>query len=177
MNGPPSVSDIELPAEVVRQLANSADDQQIVLPLFTMNDRGYPHATLSSARQWWIGDGQLSFVLVAGRTSNYLSMRPEALLLIVGERNAYSVRLCRTVMQQEVQDRRVVVVFDVTAVENDTRGVGLTPMLFRATDELARQERISERTAGVAAQLARGRRTKAWSDRGVISRRSTEARG
>jgi len=118
-----------------------------------VNDQGYPHATLSSARQWWIGDGRLSFVLVAGRTSDYLSQRPEALLLIVGERDAYSVRLHRTAMQQEVEDRRVVVVFDVTAAEDDTRGGGLTPMLFHATDELARQERISEYTAAVAAQL------------------------
>jgi hypothetical protein len=154
INGPPSVSDIELPAEVARQLTNSDNGKQIVLPLFTVSDQGYPHATLSSSRQWWIGDGHLSFVLVAGRTSDYLSHRPQALLLIVGERDAYSVHLRRTVMQQEVQDRRVVIVFDVTAVENDTRGVGLTPMLFQATDELARQERISEHTAATAAQLA-----------------------
>jgi hypothetical protein len=145
---------MELPAQVVRHLTNSNNGKQIVLPLFTVNDRGYPHANLSSARQWWIGDGCLSFVLVAGRTSDYLSQRPEALLLIVAERDAYSVRLHRTVMQQEVEDRRVVVVFDVTAAEGDTRGVGLTPMLFQATDELARQERISEHTAAVAAQLA-----------------------
>jgi hypothetical protein len=154
MNGWVWVSDVELPCEVVRQLTNSDDDMQIVLPLFTVNDRGYPHATLSSARQWWIGHGQLSFVLVPGRTSDYLSHRPEALLLIVGERDAYSVRLHRTSMQQEVEDHRVVVVFDVTAAEADTRGVGLTPMLFQGTEELARQERISEHTAAVAARLA-----------------------
>lgn len=169
------MSDIKLPAEVVRQLANSDDDKQIALPLFTVDDRGYPHATLSSARQWWIGDGHLSFVLVAGRTSDYLSHRPQALLLIVGERDAYSVHLRRSVMQQELQDRRVVVVFDVTAVEKDTRGVGLTPMLFQATDELARQERISEHTAATAAQLARetGQRRRAT---GALSRLSVLAR-
>jgi hypothetical protein len=154
MKWPISVPDVELPDEVVRQLMNSDDYNQIVLPLFTVDEQGWPHATLSSVRQWWIGDGRLSFVLAAGRTSEYLSQRPQALLLNVGERHAYSVRLYRTAMQQEVEDHRIVVVFDVTAVESDTRGVGLTPMLFQATDELVSQESISERTAAAAAELA-----------------------
>jgi hypothetical protein len=57
-------------------------------------------------------------------------------------------------MIQEVRDRRVAVVFDVTAVESDTRGVALTPALFQATGELARQERTGDRAAATGAQLA-----------------------
>jgi hypothetical protein len=53
-----------------------------------------------------------------------------------------------------MEDRRDVVVFDVTAVESDTRGVALTPMLFQATAKLARQERIGDRAAATAARLA-----------------------
>jgi hypothetical protein len=60
----------------------------------------------------------------------------------------------RPTMIQDVEDRQVAVVFDVTAVESDTRGVALTPALFQATDELARQERIGDRAAAAAAQLA-----------------------
>jgi hypothetical protein len=93
-------------------------------------------------------------VLVAGRTIRYLAQRPQALLLVIGARQAYSVRL-RATQIQEMEDRRVVVVFDVTAVESDTRGVALTPMLFQATAELARQERIGDRAAATAARLAR----------------------
>jgi hypothetical protein len=62
---------------------------------------------------------------------------------VVGARQVHSVRL-RSIQIQEVGDRRVAVVFDVTAVESDTRDVALTPMLFQATAELARQERISD---------------------------------
>jgi hypothetical protein len=149
------VSDIELPGEVVRLLNDPAiGGEQAVQPLFTIDDQGCPHATLSSARQWWTGDEHLVCVLVAGRTTRYLSQRPVALLLVVGAHQVYSVRL-RAALIQELEDRRVAVVFDVTAVESDTRDVALTPMLFQATDQLARQERISDRAAATAAQLAR----------------------
>ena len=148
------MSDTKLPDEVVRLLNDPATGGvQAVQPLFTVDDQGCPHATLSSARQWWTGHGRLVCVLVAGRTSRYLSQRPGALLLVVGARQVYSVRL-RSTMIQNLQDRRVAVVFDVTGVESDTREVALTPMLFQATDELARRERISDRAAATAAQLA-----------------------
>jgi hypothetical protein len=149
------VPDTELPDEVVRLLNDPAvGGEQAVHPLFTVDGQGCPHPTLSSARQWWTGDERLVCVLVAGRTSRYLSQRPLALLLVVGVRRVYFVRL-RSTLIQEVGDRRVAVVFDVTAVESDTRDVPLTPILFQATDELARQERISDRAAATAAQLAR----------------------
>ena len=148
------MSDTELPDEVVRLLNDPATGGvQAVQPLFTVDDQGCPHATLSSARQWWTGHGRLVCVLVAGRTSRHLSQRPGALLLVVGARQVYSVRL-RSTMIQNLQDRRVAVVFDVTGIESDTREVTLTPMLFQATDELARRERISDRAAATAAQLA-----------------------
>jgi hypothetical protein len=148
------VSDTELPCEVVRLLNDpAAGGEQAVQPLFTVDDQGFPHATLSSARQWWTGDEHLVCVLTAGRTSNYLSQRPQALLLVVGARQVYSVRL-RSTLIQAAGDRWVAVVFDVTAVESDTRDVALTPMLFQATGELARQEWISDRAAATAAQLA-----------------------
>ena len=147
--------DTELPEEVVRLLnAPAADREQPVQPLFTVDDQGFPHATLSSARQWWTGDGRLVCVLAAGRTARYLSQRPQALLLVTGARQAYSVRLRATKIEQ-VEDRRVAIAFDVTATGTDTRDVTLTPMLFQATRELARQERISDHAAATAAQLAR----------------------
>jgi hypothetical protein len=147
-----------LPDEVVRLLSDppAVGGRQAVQPLLTVDDQGCPHATLSSARQWWIGDRRLVCVLTAGRTSGYLSRRPRALLLVVGARQAYSVRLHATGIQ-EVEDRRVAVVFDVTAVQSDSRGVALTPALFQVTDELARQERIGDRAAAMAAQLAQRR--------------------
>jgi hypothetical protein len=146
--------DAALPDEVVRVLNDPAvGGNQAVQQLFTVDDEGCPHATLSSARQWWTGDGRLVCVLVAGRTSSHLSQRPHALLLVVGARQAYSVRLHMN-MIQDVEASRVAVVFDVTTVESDTREVALTPMLFRATDELARRELIGERATARAAQLA-----------------------
>ena len=75
---------------------------------------------------------------------------------MVGARQAYPVRL-RRIKIEEVEDRRVAVVFDITAVESD-------PALFQATGELARQERISDRGASTAAQLARQRQTFAAGD-------------
>jgi hypothetical protein len=146
--------DTELPDEVIRLLDDSAiGSEQAVHPLFTVDDEGCPHATLSSARQWWIGDGRLVCVLVAGRTTRYLSERPMALLLVVGVRQAYSIRLRSSVIQ-DVEHRRVAVVFNAEEVESDGRGVELTPMLFHATEELARRELIGERAAALAAQLA-----------------------
>jgi hypothetical protein len=147
--------DNELPDEVVRLLTDAAvgGGEQPVHQLFTVDDEGRPHATLSSARQWCIGDGRLVCVLVAGRTTRYLSERPQALLLVVGARHAYSIHLTSNSIQ-DVEDRRVTVVFDITDIESDTRGVALTPMLFHATDELARRESISEHAAAIAGQLA-----------------------
>jgi len=150
--------DTGLPDEVVRLLDDPDDPavgaKQAIQSLFTVDDQGFPHATLSSARQWWTGDRRLVCVITAGRTSSYLSQRPQALLLVVGARHAYYVRL-RSIKIEQVEDRRVAVVFDVIAVESDTRGVALTPALFQATDELASQERISNRAAATAARLAR----------------------
>jgi hypothetical protein len=148
------VSDPELPDEVVALLNNpAAGGEQAVQPLFTVDDQGCPHATLSSTRQWHTGDEHLVCVLVAGRTTRYLAQRPQALLLVIGASQAHSVRL-RATQIQEVENRWVAVVFDVTAVESDARDVALTPMLFRVTDQLARQERISDRAAATAARLA-----------------------
>jgi hypothetical protein len=155
MTGPLSVPDTELPDEVIAVLNDpAAGGEQAVQPLFTVDDQGCPHATLSSARQWWTGGAHLVCVLDAGRTTRYLAQRPGALLLVIGARQAYSVRL-RAAQIQQVEDRRVAVVFNVTAVDSDTRGVALTPMRFQATDELARQERISDRAAATAERLAR----------------------
>jgi hypothetical protein len=146
--------DSELPDEVIRLLNDAAvGGEQPVHQLLTVDDQGRPHATLSSARQWWIGDRRLVCVLVAGRTTRYLSERPQALLLVVGASLAYSIRLTSTRIQ-DVEDRRAAVVFDIQEVESDTRGVALTPILFHATEELARQESIGEHASAAAAQLA-----------------------
>jgi hypothetical protein len=146
--------DGELPDEVVWLLNDAAvGGEQPVHQLLTVDDEGRPHATLSSARQWWIGDRRLVCVLVAGRTTRYLSERPQALLLVVGASQAYSIRLTSTRIQ-DVEDRRVAVAFDIEEVQSDTRGVALTPMLFHATDELARQESIGEHASTAAAQFA-----------------------
>jgi len=149
--------DSELPDEVVRLLnGGTVGGGQPVHQLFTVDDQGRPHATLSSARQWWIGDARLVCVLVAGRTSRYLSERPRALLVVVGARHAYSIHLTSNGIQ-DVEDRRVAVVLDIEDVASDSRGVALTPMLFHATDELARRESIGEHAAATAAQLAQQR--------------------
>jgi hypothetical protein len=147
----------DLPDEVVGLLKHRAvGGHQAVQPLITVDDLGCPHTTLSSTHQWWVGEEHLVCVLVEGRTTRYLLQRPQALLLVVGRRRAYYVRLlCSRV--QEVEDRRLAVVFDVVDVERDTRGVALTPMLFEATDELARLERIGDHAAASAAQLAQSR--------------------
>jgi hypothetical protein len=60
----------------------------------------------------------------------------------------------RSIKIEEVEDLRVAVVFDVTGVESDPGGVALTPALFQATDELARQEWISDRGAATQQQRA-----------------------
>jgi hypothetical protein len=50
------VSDTELPDEVAALLNDAAaGDEQAVQPLFTVDDQGCPHATLSSARVWCPG--------------------------------------------------------------------------------------------------------------------------
>lgn len=154
---PQSVRDNALPDEVIRLLDDPAHpDGRAVHHLLTVDDHGRPHATLSSANQWWTGPGRLVCVLDAGRTSHNLSQRPQSLLLVVGTSQVYSIRVSSTAIK-EVTDHRVVVVFDVVSVESDTRGVTLTPMLFEATDELIGREQISQNTVSLAAQLAQGR--------------------
>jgi hypothetical protein len=158
--GPLSAHDNALPDEVTRLLTDPATaGVRAIHHLLTVDDQGRPHATLSSASQWWTGPGRVVCVLDAGRTARYLSRRPQALLLVVGALHAYSVRLLSSTIK-EVADGQVAVVFDVVSVEHDSRGVALTPMSFEATDELTGRERISRDAIAVAAQLARGRETR-----------------
>ena len=62
--------------------------------------------------------------------TSYLSRPPRALLLVVGARQAYAVRL-RATRIEEAGDGRIAVAFGITAVDSDTRDVALTPMLAR----------------------------------------------
>lgn len=151
------MQDHALPDEVIGLLGDpTRPGGRAVHHLLTVDDHGRSHATLSSASQWWTGHGRLVCVLVAGRASRYLSQRPQALLLVVGTREAYSIGLSNTTIKR-VADGQVVVVFDVVAVQSDSRGVALTPMLFEATDELIGREQISQSVISVAAELAKGR--------------------
>jgi hypothetical protein len=110
--------DIRLPDEVIALLDSLPPDggRQAVQPLFSVDDQGRPPATPPSARQWWTGDGRLVCVLTAGHPSSHLALCARA-LLVAAARQAYSVRL-RVALIQEVGDRRVAVVFDVTAVDH-----------------------------------------------------------
>jgi hypothetical protein len=146
--------DRKLPDEVIRLLKDAAvGGRQAVYQLLTVGDEGWPHAALSSARQWWVGDERVACVILAGRTSRYLSEHPQALLFVVGARRAYSIRLSCTVIE-DAGEGRVVVAFDVIAADSDTRDVALTPMQFEASDELTRLEQASQNAAALAAQLA-----------------------
>ncbi len=74
----------------------------------------------------------------------------------MGTLRAYSIRL-HSAMIEKAGDGRIVVAFDVIAVESDTRGVALTPMQFEATDELTRREqRATEGVQSSPPSVVRG---------------------
>ena len=144
---------IELPDEVVKLLRSAADGATpAIYPLITIDSDQFPHTSLSSARQWRVGDSRLAVVLTPGRTTRYLQRRPRALLVVVGADCVYYIRLQVAVVK--AMDHHTVVAFEISGIEADTRGVALTPMRFAATDDLVRYERISPAVEAVADELA-----------------------
>jgi len=73
------MSDTKLPDEVVRLLNDpAAGGEQAIQPLFTVDDQGCPHATLSSARQWWPATGAWSAWAEVGEPGQEVAVRLEA---------------------------------------------------------------------------------------------------
>jgi hypothetical protein len=124
------VPDTRLPDEIVALLDGLPPNggRQAVRPLFSVDDHSCPHPTPPAAHQWWTGDGRLVCVPTAGHPSSYLALCARIVLLVAGARQAYSVHLHATQIQG-IGDRQVAVVFDVTAIDSDTRAVALSPML------------------------------------------------
>jgi hypothetical protein len=162
-----------LPPEVRALLAGQPDDSawEPVAHLLTTDDDGFPRVCLLSRAELTAGEltaGELaagadtvSCVVRARHTIANLRRTGQGLLAVAGGEAAYYVRLrvLATLAEAEAEGRRLAAAFAVVAVEQDTLGVPLRPMTFRASAALRSYERWDENRAlleRVAAMAADG---------------------
>jgi hypothetical protein len=162
-----------LPPEVRALLAGQPDDSawEPVAHLLTTDDDGFPRVCLLSRAELTAGElaaGELaagadtvSCVVRARHTIANLRRTGQGLLAVAGGEAAYYVRLSvlATLAEAEAEGRRLAATFAVVAVEQDTLGVPLRPMTFRASAALRSYERWDENRAlleRVAAMAADG---------------------
>jgi hypothetical protein len=144
-----------LPTDVADRLTGrpGGPGPEPVFPLLTVDQTRAPHACmLSSAELRWDGS-QLRCVLRSTRARRNLLVHRSAVLLVVGERHVFHVRL-RVAGRPEKEGGATLITFHVDDVEADGMGVPLSPMTFERTDDLNVQERIDEN-----AELLQGWRT------------------
>jgi hypothetical protein len=157
-----------LPPEVRALLAGQPDDSawEPVAHLLTTDDDGFPRVCLLSRAELAAGElaagaDTVSCVVRARHTIANLRRTGQGLLAVAGGEAAYYVRLrvLATLAEAEAEGRRLAATFAVVAVEQDTLGVPLRPMTFRASAALRSYERWDENRAlleRVAAMAADG---------------------
>jgi hypothetical protein len=161
-----------LPPEVRALLAGQPDDSawEPVAHLLTTDDDGFPRVCLLSraelaADELAAGADTVSCVVRARHTIANLRRTGQGLLAVAGGEAAYYVRLsvlatlAEAEAEAEAEGRRLAATFAVVAVEQDTLGVPLRPMTFRASAALRSYERWDENRAlleRVAAMAADG---------------------
>ena len=162
-----------LPPEVRALLAGQPDDSawEPVAHLLTTDDDGFPRVCLLSRAELTAGElaadelaagaDTVSCVVRARHTIANLRRTGQGLLAVAGGEAAYYVRLSvlATLAEAEAEGRRLAATFAVVAVEQDTLGVPLRPMTFRASAALRSYERWDENRAlleRVAAMAADG---------------------
>jgi hypothetical protein len=167
-----------LPPEVRALLAGQPDDSawEPVAHLLTTDDDGFPRVCLLSRAELTAGElaadelaadelaagaDTVSCVVRARHTIANLRRTGQGLLAVAGGEAAYYVRLrvLATLAEAEAEGRRLAATFAVVAVEQDTLGVPLRPMTFRASAALRSYERWDENRAlleRVAAMAADG---------------------
>ena len=157
-----------LPPEVRALLAGQPDDSawEPVAHLLTTDDDGFPRVCLLSRAELAAGElaagaDTVSCVVRARHTIANLRRTGQGLLAVAGGEAAYYVRLrvLATLAEAEAEGRRLAATFAMVAVEQDTLGVPLRPMTFRASAALRSYERWDENRAlleRVAAMAADG---------------------
>ena len=127
-----------------------------------MDDDGFPRVCLLSraelaAGERAAGEDTVSCVVRARHTIANLRRTGQGLLVVAGGEAAYYVRLRVLATLAEAAGGRLAAAFAVIAAEQDTLGVPLRPMAFRASAALRSYERwdenraLLERVAAVAA--------------------------
>ena len=136
-----------LPPEVRALLAGQPDDSawEPVAHLLTTDDDGFPRVCLLSRAELAAGADTVSCVVRARHTIANLRRTGQGLLAVAGGEAAYYVRL--RVLATLEEGHRLAATFAVVATEQDTLGVPLRPMTFRASAALRSYERWDENRA------------------------------
>jgi len=145
---------VPLPDAVARLLAAPPEvgDPAQAFPFLTVDEAGYPHVALLSARELAVaGDGALLVVLMGMTTSANLQRTGAATLVAVEGTTAHSMKLRRRTSVDEGD--LLGFVLDPVDHKADSLGIALAPISYVASEELARLERW-DRTAELLARLA-----------------------
>ncbi len=143
-----------LPAAVVAALSEHpvVGGRAQAYCLLTVDDTGFPHVCLLSAREVTPGSGGTVFAVVAAPgTAARLLERRRATLLVVEGTAAHSLRL---VLRRSLRHEGVLgAELEVEAHSADDLGIPLWPLLFDVSERLAELEQW-DRSGRVLAALA-----------------------
>jgi hypothetical protein len=137
-----------LSPEVLEILAAEpgADGFGAMFPLLTVDSEGYPWPCYLSGREL-VANAQAVYIGIRSRRARAnLERFPQASLLVVGPRTAYTFGLTVTATTT-TPGGVVLVAFACASVDEDTVGTDLMPMAFAATDELIRREGADDHTS------------------------------
>jgi hypothetical protein len=134
-----------LPAEVAQLLAGepAEDAWEAAAQLLTTDADGYPRMCLLSRAELEADRDTVRCALRARRTIANLRRDGQGLLVVVGAQSAHYIRLRVRIIIEGSGDEGggIGVAFGVEAAEEDTLGIPLRPLMFRATSFVREQER------------------------------------
>jgi hypothetical protein len=127
---------VTLPPEAVAAVAGTTEDDawEVVLPLLTVDEDGFPRVCQLSRAEVDIDGASVRCVVRGRRTTANLRRDRRALLVVVHDVTAYYVRM--TVSRAVIDEQRpgaLAVEFRIDRVEEDSRHTPLRPMTFLAS--------------------------------------------
>lgn len=139
---------MRVPEELARLLGGEPDAgaAEQAFPFLTLDEAGFPHASLLSRAETGVTrDGREVLAVAAGpRTRSNLRRDGRACLIAIDGATAYyaKLRVVRTILAEDPGPAGGLEAFAMTVVEHkaDTLGVPLTPVTFTPTPEIARAE-------------------------------------
>lgn len=129
-----------LPVEIHMALTGApvVGQWDVMLPLLTVDDKGFPNVCLLSRAELDVDDERVYAVAASGTTVDNLWARGRATLIVVGDEAAV---YCKLAAESLVPDGDwLAVTFRVESVKRDGNGIPLRPPRYLVAESLATEE-------------------------------------